>query len=141
MNSPIPDGILYANDSFNVASMDVSRARQILIDCGRAAEVGLNSSSSDSDWIEVANSINPILFTNYSYNIGNIIREEFGNLIVSNLANIGIKVESIGMDWAEFLSLLFTRKDEVGLFMVGWIEDYNDPSNIINSLFGNHSGP
>ena len=95
--------------------MNVSYARQILINCGRAAEVGLNASSTDSDWLDVAQSGNPILNTNYTYNLGNTGRENIGNLLVDNLAFIGIKVESIGMDWGEFWDLLFNRREELGI--------------------------
>ncbi len=132
MTSVIPPGITYHQPQ-NVSTHDVSKARQILIDAGLSK--GLNENSVDSEWITIAESEDPIAHYNYTYNEGNWIREEIGIQAQYDLSLIGISVELTGVTWTEFLNKLFYYPYELNLYLIGWMPDYNDPSNYINPLF------
>ncbi len=138
MKSVIPEGILYANGSFNVAIMNITKARAILVNAGICNFDIYN----DLEWQD-ATTNNPIATYNYSYNIGNYDRENFGILIRNNLRQIGIQVELTGMTWSEYISRILefggNSHDMLQLFLIGWGPDYNDPSNFINPLFSNIS--
>jgi peptide/nickel transport system substrate-binding protein len=140
LKSPVPNGILYANDSFNVATQNITKARQVLINAGLAPQAELNN---DTYWTTLAEGPNPIATFNYTFNTGNTRRQAFGSLIVNNTKAIGIKVESTGIVWADFLNYLYgtggKSQDQLGMYAIGWAPDYNDPSNFINPLFSNTS--
>ncbi|MHA1562678.1 MAG: hypothetical protein ACTSPA_11185, partial [Promethearchaeota archaeon] len=40
----------------------------------------------------------------------------------------------------QFVGKMHTNPDSLDLYMVGWMPDYNDPSNYINPLMSNTSG-
>ncbi|MHA1602894.1 MAG: ABC transporter substrate-binding protein, partial [Promethearchaeota archaeon] len=135
--SPVPEGIMYHNPNVHSADMNLTRARQILIDAGLAGS--LNLASSDSDWEAVAAGETPIATYNYSYNEGNQYRTDLGTLMQNNLKEIGIAVTMNGITWGDYLGLLFGTPEKLGIYMLGWGPDYNDPSNYINPLFSNTS--
>jgi len=138
MKSVVPEGILYANGSFNVATMNITKARTILVDAGICNFDIYN----DLEWQD-ATINNPIAMYNYTYNLGNFNRENLGILVKNNLRQIGINVELTGVTWSEYISRLLNygedSHDKLQLFQIGWGEDYNDPSNFINPLFSNSS--
>lgn len=134
LKSPIPIGIRWANWSFNVAIYNITKARQILIDAG----VCSFDLYSDTEWINAT-----LVMYNYTYNIGNIVRESIGYLLQENLRQIGINVTLAGMNWTDFIYRLYEltpyTRDMIQLYFFGWVPDYNDPSNFINSLLSNTS--
>jgi len=138
LNSPVPIGMMYANWSFNVAKMNITYARKILVDGG----VCNFDIYNDAEWL-AAVATDPIAIYNYTYNFGNIIREKIGLLLVDNLEKIGIRVELAGMEWSEYIIRLFEfdsyTRDHLQLFILNWIPDLNDPSDILNHLFSNTS--
>ena len=136
MTSVVPPGIAYHQPQ-KVATYDVTAAREILIDTGLSK--GLDENSGYSEWVALAESGDPIAIYNYTYNEGNPIREIIGNEILENLKQIGIEVELTGVTWIEFLHKLFYYPYELNLYLIGWMPDYNDPSNYINPLFSNTS--
>lgn len=139
MRSPIPEGITYANWGFDTATWDLAKARQTLIDAGIApATWDADNDTDDTDWT----SANLITF-NYTYNIGNSVRENLYTLLDENLGQIGITVVDAGTTWPQFILSLYELaglyRDLVQMYWLGWIPDYNDPSNYINPLFTNRS--
>jgi branched-chain amino acid transport system substrate-binding protein len=136
LKSPIPNGLLYANWSFNGAIFNFTRAREILLDAGIVS--GLDP-HDDSAWTDLVDYGTPIASFNYSYNIGNMVREGILYLLQENLRMIGIEVIDAGMTWTDFLFRLFDiaglNRDMVQLFSLPWIPDLNDPSNFLNDLF------
>jgi len=137
MKSPIPEGILYANWGFDVATMNVPEARIRLVNGG----VCNFDVDDDAQWLDAALN-NPLATYNYTYNLGNYARENIGLLLHDNLAKIGIKVELKGMNWYDYVDRLYNFSDghnKLQLYLIGWIADYIDPSNYINPLFSNTS--
>ncbi len=136
MTSVVPPGIAYHQPQ-DVATLNITKSRQILIDEGLAQS--LNEDSEDSEWIALAESATPIARYNYTYNLGNVIREDIGIETQYDLSLIGIAVELTGVTWVEFLYKLYFYHNELNLYLIGWMPDYNDPSNYINPLFSNTS--
>ena len=140
LKSPLPLGIRWANWSFDVATYNVIKARQILLDNGVVTGLDVNI---DSNWTYLADFGTPIATYNYTYNIGNIVRENIGYLLQENLRQIGINVTLAGMNWTDFLYRLYEvtpyTREMIQLYFVGWVPDYNDPNNFINSLLSNTS--
>jgi len=56
-------------------------------------------------------------------------------LIQSDLAAIGVKVEIVSMEWAEYLKNS-SAKDRDGAVMLGWTGDNGDPDNFLDTLLG-----
>ena len=139
MESPIPEGISYANWTFDEAFLNISYAREIMqsMDFG----IGLNVTPGSSD--EAAWQAATFATFNYTYNIGNSFREDILVLLQDNLGKIGIVVEDAGMTWEEFTYRLYEigslHRNMMQLYWISWGPDYNDPSNFINPLFTNRS--
>ncbi|MHA1612900.1 MAG: ABC transporter substrate-binding protein, partial [Promethearchaeota archaeon] len=89
----------------------------------------------DDWWLAKSGSANPIATYNYTWNTGNEFRADLGVLTIDNLRDIGIYVVLTGLTWPEYLNRLFVNPNRLGLYMIGWGPDYNDPSNFINPLF------
>ncbi|MFX1502214.1 MAG: ABC transporter substrate-binding protein [Promethearchaeota archaeon] len=133
LKSIVPEGILYANGSFNAATMNVTKAREILVDGG----VCNYDVCDDSEWLNAA-TMNPI--ANYLYVAsGNINSVNIGNLLPDNLKLIGINVSTEEMNWGDFLNKLLHDPNSVDLHFFGWIPDINDPSNFITPFCSNKS--
>jgi len=137
LESPIPEGFLMADWSHAEADYDVVRAREIMQSMGYGAGWATGT-ANDAQW-EAAS----FASFNYTYNIGNNMRENVFQLLIDNLGKIGIEVGDDGDTWANYIYRLYeiygyTRND-LELYWIGWIPDYNDPSNFINPLFTNRS--
>ena len=139
MRSPIPEGILFSNTTFNVPILNLTHARLVMQSMGFG--VGFNI-SDDTEWIN-QNATSPFAIFNYTYNIGNSFREDVLVLLQYNLAKIGIAVTDAGGTWGDFVYSLLERngrhRNQLELYFLGWGPDYNDPSNFINPLFTNRS--
>lgn len=48
-------------------------------------------------------------------------------------ANLAIELEVLQMEWATFIEELY--QDQFQIFALGWIADYPDPENFLDSLF------
>jgi peptide/nickel transport system substrate-binding protein len=141
LKSILPIGIQDANWSYNVASLNLTTARSVLINAGLAQ--GLTLASPDSAWQAIAGSGSPIGSFNFTYNVESSVRDQIGTLVASNMQLIGIKVVKVGLTWANYLNLIYGinghTMDELGMYAIGWQPDYNDPSDFINPLLGNTS--
>ncbi|QPC86676.1 ABC transporter substrate-binding protein [Mesorhizobium sp. NBSH29] len=56
-------------------------------------------------------------------------------LIQSDFAKVGVKVEIVTHDWAEYLKLS-KDKDRDGAVLLGWTGDNGDPDNFLDTLLG-----
>ena len=139
MESPVPKGIRYANLTFDVPILNLSRARNVMqsMDFG----IGWNvtpGSPDEGNWQTAT-----FLTFNYTYNVGSSFREDYLVLFQDNLAKIGIVLEGTGMTWGEFIYRLYEignlHRNMLQLYWIGWGPDYNDPSNFLNPLFTNRS--
>lgn len=137
LKSPIPLGIQFANWSFDVPYYDLTIARSVMNSMGFG--IGF---TTEQEWIDVAEGTTPFLAVNYTYNLGNKFREDCYVLLESNFADIGIKVEDAGAEWEVYLDKLYNVDggwNKLQIWWIGWIPDYNDPSNYVNSLMSNVS--
>ncbi len=135
MTSMVPPGILYHKDC-DVPTFDLNTARQILINAGLSK--GLTMNSLDCDWIALSFT-DPIVIVNYSFNFGNVKREELGYSIEEKLRYVGMSVSLDGYPWSELANKIDARSDDLDLLFTGWVPDYNDPSNFLNNLLSNTS--
>jgi ABC-type transport system substrate-binding protein len=134
LRSPIPNGILYANDTFEVPTLNLTRARLAMVSMG----------FGDMGWSNAQWSAATFASWNYSYNIGDDFREDLLILLQYNLDLIGIEVIDQGMSWTDFINRAYGYMEQGGLntlefFWLGWDANYNDPSNLINGFFSNSS--
>ncbi|MCF2141248.1 MAG: ABC transporter substrate-binding protein [Candidatus Lokiarchaeota archaeon] len=133
LTSPVPEGTMYHNPDLNYPKLNVTHARQILIDAG-IVNGTVYPVDDDFAWYNLATN-NPIATYNYTWNDGNSFREGLGILCADYLQKIGIAVTFNPITWGEYLTLLFIEPWKLELYMLGWGPDYNDPSNFINPLF------
>ena len=137
LKSPVPLGIQFANWSFEVPVLDLTVARGIMNGMGFGTGF-----TQESEWIAQAGS-SPFLTVNFTYNLGNKFREDMFVLLGDNLEKIGILVEDSGQEWGPYLDLLYNRGgggwDALSIWFIGWMPDYNDPSNYVSSLMSNVS--
>ena len=139
MTSVVPAGINYHVDC-DVAEYDITAARQYLIDNvdDFTEDTGLDIDSPDQDWIDVAEE-DPIKSYAYTYNLGNEVRANIGVMIKDKFKLIGVNIFISGITWAQFVGKMHGNPNSLDLYMVGWMPDYNDPSNYINPLMSNTS--
>lgn len=137
LSSPIPNGILYHTSNFDAPYYNITHAREILKDAGI---VPWDTSLYNDTWWENKAVSSPVLTLNYTWNQGNVFREEIGNVIQSNLKEIGIQVNLQNKTWSDFLTELIDNSPDLDLFFLGWGADFNDPSNFVNNLFSGYSG-
>ncbi|MHA1497318.1 MAG: ABC transporter substrate-binding protein, partial [Promethearchaeota archaeon] len=139
MKSPVPDGLRYANSTFDYPILNLTRARLAMQSIGYGLGYDLYD---DTDW-EFAAVNGPFATYNYTYNIGNKIREDILYLLQDNLAKIGIKVIDAGVTWSEFIYKLYDiggyHRNMLQLYWLGWVPDFNDPSNFLDLMFSNIS--
>jgi peptide/nickel transport system substrate-binding protein len=133
LKSPVPEGIMYANWSYDVTLFNRAAAQATMQSMGYG--VGF---TTDAEWQAAT-----FATFNYTYNIGNNMRENMYVLLMDNLDYIGIEVEDAGTTFAQFILSLYElaglHRDLVQMYWLGWIPDYNDASNYINPLFTNRS--
>lgn len=137
LKSPIPLGIQFADWSFDVPVFDLTIARGYMNDMG----LGIGF-ATDAEWVDQATMGSPFLTVNFTYNLGNKFREDMLVLLADNFEHIGILVEDSGQEWGPYLDLLYNVDggwDKLSIWFIGWMPDYNDPSNYVNSLMSNVS--
>jgi ABC-type transport system substrate-binding protein len=119
------------NDSNTAAVFDLLVARQVLITYEPAAALlPLNNDPNDPSWLAA-----DLFSVNYTYNIGNSMREDMFDALYSWLPAIGVTVIDDGVTWDAFLRKLYVNPEELGLYWVGWGPDYLDPFNMLDPLF------
>jgi len=139
LKSPIPENMPYANWSFDIATFNISKAREIMQSMGFG--IGWDTTypgTNEAEW-----SAATFRTYNYTYNIGNTLREDILVLLQDNLDKIGIEVTDAGMTWSNYVYRLYEiepyTRNMLELFWMGWGPDYCDPSTFINPLFTNRS--
>jgi len=136
LKSPVPNGIVYSDDSFNVPTINLDIARAMMQSAGYGIGLALN----DPLW-----ETSTFLSLNFSRHTGEInpVREDIFFLLQDNLGKIGIEVVDAPMSYGEFLQRLYEfgghHRENTQLFWWGWAADYNDASNYINFHFTNRT--
>jgi peptide/nickel transport system substrate-binding protein len=143
LKSCIPTGIKYSNYSNDVAMQKTkTEIRQMLVDDGHTAgntyEEDLADVSDNAAWKSALKS-DPIAEFNYTYNTDNNVRRDAGVMLQQYLGDLGITMNLIGITWDDYVSRLYGIRghshSELGIYLIGWIPDYNDPSNFVNPFW------
>lgn len=136
MESPVPKGVLMSDYSSDEATLDLTTAREKMQDAGYGTDLDLDD---DAAW-----EASTFLTYNYSYNTDNQIRADLLPVLQNNLGKIGIEVVGAGMIWGDVIYRLYEiggmTRDMLELFWIGWIPDYNDPSNWLDPLLSTNGG-
>jgi peptide/nickel transport system substrate-binding protein len=141
LESPIPEGMLYSNWSFEVPTYNLRKAREAMqsMDFG----VGWNVTPDGPD--EYLWQGTTFITLNYSAPYGRFgLCDDPTMLIMEKyLKKIGIEVEHACMSLIEYTNRLYERegrhKNMLQLYALEWSFNYNDPSTYINPLFTNRS--
>ncbi|MFX1571443.1 MAG: ABC transporter substrate-binding protein [Promethearchaeota archaeon] len=135
--SPLSLETLYSNwEDFDVPYYNITKARQTLKDVNWPGTTDLTANNIitiGNEWETIAN-MTPLMTLNISYIFGgwNWL-EELSYIIVDNLKQIGVKVENLPLTYEDHWDNVFASK--IDLFWLGWLIDYNDPSNTLNAIF------
>ncbi|MHA1992384.1 MAG: right-handed parallel beta-helix repeat-containing protein [Candidatus Hodarchaeales archaeon] len=139
LKSPILENLLFANWSLDVATHNITKAREFMQSMGFG--VGWDTvfpGISEVNWSSA-------LFAsfNYSYYLEDTFRHSLLFTLQGNLDKIGIEITDAGMSYTEFSDILYQKSgytwDMWELCWLGWQMDYNDPDNFINPLFTNRT--
>lgn len=135
MKSPIPTGITYGRSDLNYPDTDIPKARQILIDAGLAG--ALTMSSTDQDWIDKAESVDPIFSANISFLGDDTIWQQTVAAMQNDFKKVGVELTLNPSTSQELDDLTLKQENhhKVSIGILGWGPDYADPSNMINPLF------
>jgi len=141
--SPIPQGLLYSNWTNNYATFDIQQARQVMQSMGYGYTGATPWDTTYPGTDETLWSGASFAAFKYTYNADNQFRVDFGWLLYNCLDLIGIDVIDDGVDVLTFIERILGISpggfDDLELFWIGWIADYNDPVNFINTFFSNTS--
>ena len=135
MYTPVSPGIPYSKVDCDIPELDIAAARAFMIAEGGVGS--LTASSSDQDWIDVAEGSDPIATYNISYYGPSTTWTNTANMLADNAKQIGIKMTAHGMDDVQ-LDLRINIPDNfhmVEIFFLGWGPDYLDPHNMIYDAF------
>ncbi|MFX1301880.1 MAG: ABC transporter substrate-binding protein [Promethearchaeota archaeon] len=135
----VPAGLQFSNYTQPTPVLNLTKARQYLVDAGVVPAFYNDGVHDHDDFFRHTNGTLPPLATfNYTFNADNLVRGQIGILAADNLAEIGVKLTLVGYSFYNYLYRLYNipgYENELELYFIGWIPDYNDPSNFINPLF------
>ncbi|MCK6068405.1 MULTISPECIES: ABC transporter substrate-binding protein [Microbacterium] len=116
----MPDSVIGFNDDVTTYEYDPEAAETLL------AEAGFSEAS-------------PLTLTfNYPVNISRPYMpnpEQIFTNLQSQLEAVGIVLNPVSNEWAEYLDLIQGGSDH-GIHLLGWTGDYNDPDNFVGTFFG-----
>jgi ABC-type transport system substrate-binding protein len=139
LKSPLPAPVPFANESKDYPVYDVSYARQILKDAGIVPGAApINDNPADT-WWQTKTTSDPIASWNYTWNTENSDRGEIGNKYKADMAAIGIAITVIGEAWGIVIGKQVLHQEQLEVYSMGWVQDYNDPENYMTPFFSNIS--
>jgi len=135
-NGPLAPDFPGYNASIQAADYDLAQARTIM---NSMFDTGLTANADTTGSVSTSWKALNLATWNYTYNVGNAFREDFGVLLADNLDQIGINVVDEGISWSDFLDRAYGYApggyDSVRLYWIGWGPDYLSPFNMIDPLF------
>ena len=138
----IPQGMKFYNASIPGAEMNVTYARQILLNDPYYGPIsnsrGLTAISTDLAWKNIAET-NPIDEINFTYIISNPQQIQFYEIFNKSLSNIGVKVIGKGTGGGSWYSALMSKGNDFEAIFVGWAVDYLDASTYTLQFYSNTS--
>ncbi|MEJ2249017.1 MAG: ABC transporter substrate-binding protein [Candidatus Lokiarchaeota archaeon] len=137
MNSPIPKGITFSNYSFNVATYNITIARQAMQ--SEFPSTAPSDVQDDNSWKNIT-----LATYNYTYPKGDSIREKIYNILFDNLGAVGIKVEKASTSWTNYENMLLEldgkSRNDLGLFWMDWSPtNYLGTYDYLNPLITNRT--
>ncbi|MHA1442756.1 MAG: ABC transporter substrate-binding protein, partial [Candidatus Heimdallarchaeota archaeon] len=136
LNSPIPDGVTYANNTFQAPDFNITRARTLMQSMGFGV-------AWDPTYLG-ANEINWVNATFFSFNftyVTSIHGGEIFQVLENGLDLIGMQLTDEAVTYLDFIEKVTEadgdRRNELQLYFMGWGPDINDPSCIIDPFFSN----
>ncbi|KAA9158357.1 ABC transporter substrate-binding protein [Microbacterium lushaniae] len=116
----MPDSVIGFNEDVTTYEYDPDAAEALL------ADAGFSEAS-------------PLTLTfNYPVNISRPYMpnpEQIFTNLQSQLEAVGIVLNPVSNEWAEYLDLIQGGSDH-GIHLLGWTGDYNDPDNFVGTFFG-----
>ncbi len=138
----IPNGIPYADYTLDFPKYDLDRARGYLLDDpvygALLSAASITAASPDSAWLALADAT-PLASLNYTFNLGNTVREENGYRLAYDARYIGVLVDVNGVAWGDLLDMIIVDREKMDMYALGWAPDYLDPENYINPIWSNTS--
>lgn len=113
----VPKGIVGWTEGQSKYNYDVEMAKQKLAEAGYPDGEGL-----------------PVI--QFGINIGSV-HEIIAEAVQADFAEIGVKVEIVGMEWGAALEAF--QNGEIGFFRLGWLADYPTMDNFLFPLFHSQS--
>lgn len=137
IHTPVPDGMFGHNPNIpGLPYFDLAKARSFLLADdspykAKLDDAGITASSSDDDWIALAETdpIDTFNFTRYWGSLFLTLLQDFNKYV-----GIEIKDNNQG-DWPTFLNYC-NNNPNLGIVMGGWCPDYFAAVNQIEPLFG-----
>ena len=125
--SPVPPGVVGYDPDFNTPAddFDPAKAKALLDMFGYVDRDG-------DGWRDQPDGA-PLMLT-YKYNVGGQEVRELASLWVKSLANVGIRMDAVGVQFADLLN-----DKRVGKFQVAasaWTADYPDAQNFLQLYYG-----
>ncbi|MFX1269546.1 MAG: ABC transporter substrate-binding protein [Promethearchaeota archaeon] len=143
LKSPLPEGVLHANWSFNYPEFNITKARKIMQSMGFGVGWDVTFPGSNEIQWTSANfrTLNLTFLSVSSVTYWDVIFD----ILEDNLDYIGIYLGDAGMAWDDFKDRLYNKRllsagwDALQLYPRAWIPDLNDPSDYLNPMFYNTS--
>ena len=130
-NSPISPAFGSAyNESSNTLRFNITFSRLLMKSLGFG-----DMEWNDSQWITIAEGSSPFLTVNFTYNVGNIFREDFFISLKNWFKLIGIKVVKNAISWENYLYLLTKSPKNLGLFVLDYYPTIFEPFRLFNELY------
>ncbi|MHA1611862.1 MAG: ABC transporter substrate-binding protein [Promethearchaeota archaeon] len=136
--SPVPEGIRYHEPDLLYPFQNLTHARQILIDGGKAPGDAFDHLVDDAYWEDLT-ATDPIETYNFTYVTGGSYRGGIADITQTCMELIGIRIDHDPITWSEYLDLLMRRDSLIDLFQIGFGPDYNDPDVYLTFLYSNTS--
>jgi len=156
LHVPVPDGMQYHWSGFEgEPEFNIAEGRDLILNFvpnpsatlyaeelefqANVTASGLDETSVDQDWIDIAESTTPLAVLNYTGYESSLV-ELTGLLLQSYLKQIGVKlVIADPMPWDDWVTGYLESPAGHHRLMYsfgGWGPDYNDPINMIEPLYG-----
>ena len=132
-NSPISPGFgLSYNESAKAPSYNLTKAREIVVSMGFG-----DMSWNDTQWSNVVESASPFLSVEYLYNLGNTFKQDMEVAFTEWFKLIGIEVNTPhdGFLTSWIPPDYYLNPLVADLYILGWVPDYLDPYNMLDSIF------
>jgi len=133
LKSPLPAGMLYSNDSFDYPYFNITKARQFMQNIGHGVTLDPNYPGlNETEW-ELLADTGTYNFSMWAHTLGGFYDHLFDSC-KANFRIIGINIFKKQSYTSTLLANLEADPNWLDIWPLGWMSDYNDPSNNINFM-------